>query len=171
MLGNFPWHAACMALIAVLTACSTSDSDPVVLFEHGNYDASLAIFEQRAAAGDIIATNYLGMHYYLGAGVERNFEKAAKLFEIAALAEHPGAQRNLGVMFLRGLGVPQDNHQAYGWLYFAYKGGNAGAQEYLRLISDNVTPNAAGVARKRVRSRIVAAAHAARAEAATAATD
>ena len=148
------WLAA--ALIVCLAACG-ADPDPVALFEQGDYDEAFALFSVRAADGDIVAINYIGMHYYLGAGVERNFPEAFKWFERAALAEHPGAQRNLGVMYLRGLGVTADNHQAYGWLYHARERGNEGANDYLRMISDNVTPNAAGIARKRVRQRIVAA--------------
>lgn len=145
-----------MAVIACLTACGTA-SDPVALFEQGDYDDAFALFSERAADGDIVAINYVGMHYYLGAGVERDFPEAFKWFERAALAGHPGAQRNLGVMYLRGLGVTLDNHQAYGWLYHAREGGNAGANDYLLMMSDNVTPNAAGVARKRVQQRITAA--------------
>ena len=148
---------ACLAVLVVcLSACGT-DQDPVALFEQGDYADAFALFSARAAGGDIVAINYIGMHYYLGAGVERNFPEAFKWFERAALAGHPGAQRNLGVMYLRGLGVTADNHQAYGWLYHAREGGNVGANDYLLMMSDNVTPNAAGVARKRVQQRITAA--------------
>lgn len=145
-----------VAVVACLAACGT-EPDPVALFEQGDYDDAFALFSERAANGDIVAINYIGMHYYLGAGVERNFSEAFKWFERAALAGHPGAQRNLGVMYLRGLGVTPDNHQAYGWLYHAREGGNEGANDYLLMMSDNVTPNAAGVARKRVQQRITAA--------------
>lgn len=145
-----------VAVVVCLTACG-SESDPVALFEHGDYDDAFSLFSARAANGDIVAINYIGMHYYLGAGVERDFPEAFKWFERAALAGHAGAQRNLGVMYLRGLGVTPDNHQAYGWLYHAREGGNEGANDYLLMISDNVTPNAAGIARKRVQQQIVAA--------------
>jgi len=145
-----------MAVIACVTACGTAP-DPVALFEQGDYDDAFVLFSERAADGDIVAINYIGMHYYLGAGVERDFPEAFKWFERAALAGHPGAQRNLGVMYLRGLGVTPDNHQAYGWLYHAREGGNEGANDYLLMMSDNVTPNAAGVARKRVQQRITGA--------------
>ncbi len=148
--------ASCVALLVGVSACG-ADPDPTALFEQGEYDDAFDRFSARAAAGDIVAINYIGMHYYLGAGVERDFPEAVKWFERAALAGHPGAQRNLGVMYLRGLGVPLDNHQAYGWLYHAREGGNVGANDYLLMISDNVTPNAAGVARKRVGKRIAAA--------------
>lgn len=145
-----------VAIVALLAACGAKP-DAAALFEQGEYDEAFALFSARANNGDVVAINYLGMHYYLGAGVERDFPEAFKWFERAALAGHPGAQRNLGVMYLRGLGVTPDNHQAYGWLYHAREGGNEGANDYLRMMSDNVTPNAAGVARKRVQKRIIAA--------------
>lgn len=152
--GARAWIA--VTVIIMLAACAV-DPDPVALFEQGDYEDAFALFSARAASGDIVAINYLGMHYYMGAGVERDFPEAFKWFERAALAEHPGAQRNLGVMYLRGLGVTPDNHQAYGWLYHAREGGNEGANDYLQMMSDSVTPNAAGVARKRVQERITAA--------------
>jgi TPR repeat protein len=106
--------------------------------------------------GDIAACNYLGTHYYLGLGVKRDFEQAARWYEAAALAEDPQGQRNLGVMYLRGLGVGKDFQQAYGWLYFAYEGGNLRAKQYLDLMNDNVTPNASVLARRNVRKKIEA---------------
>ena len=142
----------CLILVA---SCGGRDN-PVESFSEGDYEASFRIFSQRAATGDSEANNYLGMHYYLGVGVTRDFVRAAKFFEAAALAELPDAQRNLGVMYLRGLGVEQDYHQAYGWFFAAHGGGNASAGEYLNLMGDNVTPNASGIARKHVREQIAA---------------
>ena len=160
-----PWFAldpvrlaSVMCCLIVIVGCGNRD-DPVELFHGGDYQESFRIFSQQATTGDIQASNYLGMHYYLGAGVTRDFERAAKLFEVAALAEIPDSQRNLGVMYLRGLGVKKDYHQAYGWFFAAHAGGNAGAKEYLNLMGDNVTPNASGIAREHVRQQI--AAHAA----------
>lgn len=150
-------HALTLLALSVLfglpAGCS-GERDPIALFNDGNYAAAFPIFEQRAAAGDIEATYYSGVHYYMGGGVERDFKRAAKLFEIAALADHPGAQRLLGVMYLRGYGVEHNYQEAYGWLFMAHEGGNEGAKEFLVMMSDNVTPNAAQVARKRIRAKI-----------------
>ena len=142
-----------VAILGGVLACSASQ-DPVELFQRGKYEQAFSIFSDLAAAGDLQACNYLGTHYYLGVGVERDFAEAVRWFRVAALAQDPQGQRNLGIMYLRGLGVKKDYHEAYGWLYFAYEGGNAGAKEYLTLMSDNVTPNAANVARRNVRRQI-----------------
>ncbi len=145
--------AAGLALVAALVAC-TAGGDPAELFRAGKFPHALAIFSERAAAGDLAATNFLGIHYYLGAGVERDFERAAAYFEQAALAGNADAQRNFAIMYMRGLGVEQDNHRAYGWFFQAYSGGNKNAREYLRNLSDNVTPNAGGKARKWVAQQV-----------------
>ena len=91
-------------------------------------------------------------------GADRDLAAAAKWFEQAALAQNADAQRNLGVMYLRGFGVARDYGQAYGWLYHAYVGGNRTAERYLGFTADLITPNASMQARKRVGAQIKAAA-------------
>lgn len=129
-----------MAGTLAAAACGSS-RDPVELFNSGAYAQSHELFLHRAEAGDLMAQNYLGIHYYLGAGVERDFGEAARWFERAALGKHSGAQRNLGILYLQGLGVPQDYIRAYGWLYQAYMGGNASARAYLSFMGDAMTGN------------------------------
>lgn len=136
-----------VTLVVVLAACGDS-GDPVELFRAGEFARAFAVFSERADGGDLEAVNYLGIHYYLGAGVGRDFERAASYFEQAALAGNADAQRNIAIMYMRGLGVKHDNHRAYGWFFQAYRGGNRNAREYLRVLSDNVTPNAGGKARE-----------------------
>lgn len=149
------WKAIGLLIFMSCVANGCSDrADPVDLFDNGDYVQAFKIFSDLAQRGDISACNYLGTHYYLGLGVERDFKQAVRWFEAAALAEDPQGQRNLGVMYLRGLGVEKDYQQAYGWLYLAYEGGNVGAKHYLALMNDNVTPNASGLARRNVRKKI-----------------
>lgn len=150
-----------LALIVVLgqTACSVA-TEPVELFRSGKFESAFEIFSERAANNDMVAVNFLGIHYYLGAAVERDFERAVHYFERAALGHNADAQRNLAIMYMRGLGVSQDNHRAYAWFYQSFSGGNANAREYLRMLADNVTPNAAGKAREWVATELREHAHA-----------
>ena len=111
------------------------------MFDRGQYGDAFKGFHQLADKGDANAQNYLGIHYFLGLGVPRDYVVAAKWFEQAALEKHADAQRNLGVMYLRGLGVEKDNIQAYGWFYQAQIHGNKEAAHYLKLMTDMVTPN------------------------------
>ena len=134
-----------LGTLLVLVACG-EPSDPKVMFETGNYEGAYKRFQELAAAGDMEATNYLGIHYYVGAAVERDFLAAARWFETAALAGHAGAQKNLGMMYFRGLGVEVDNQKAFGWLYHAKQSGNKEAQKYLKQMQTKVTPNASVIA-------------------------
>jgi TPR repeat protein len=88
------------------------------------------------------------VQYYLGLGVERDLERAAKLFETAAVGGHAGAQRNLGIMYLRGFGVPQDKVRAYSWFYQSTEQGDPHAFKYLDFVADYITPNQSMVARR-----------------------
>ncbi|MGR8950349.1 MAG: tetratricopeptide repeat protein [Gammaproteobacteria bacterium] len=127
--------------LCLVSSCGVS-KDPVELFELGNYGEAFDLFFERAQAGDLEAANYVGIHYYLGAGVERDFKKSASWFEVAALQGAHDAQKNLGVMYYRGLGVAQDYYRAFGWMYYAHQGGNTEARNYLELMQFSVTPNA-----------------------------
>lgn len=143
----------CVALLVLLgvlltvAACS-SDRDPLGRFMAGDYQSSFKSFLQRADTGDSAAINFVGIHYYLGLGVERDFNVAAQWFERAARAANADAQRNLGVLYMRGWGVPRDNVTAYGWLFQANSQGNRRARTYLETVEHLITPNQTMQARR-----------------------
>lgn len=143
-------------LAATLTGVAGcgGESDAARLYLDGDYEAAFKSFSRLADSGDSTAMNFVGIHYYLGAGVDRDLALAATWFERAALDRNPNAQRNLGVMYLRGWGVKKDVALAYGWLYEAVTRGNENARSYLRFASDYVTPNQSLVAREAVAKRI-----------------
>lgn len=139
-----------VALIAALfglAACDNDQDGPRQL-RAGDYDASFKAFTVRADKGDSAAINFIGIHYYLGLGVDRDFRAAAQWFERAAHAANADAQRNLGVLYLRGWGVQRDNVKAYGWLLQASSQGERGAREYLETINQLITPNQSMQARR-----------------------
>ena len=57
----------------------------------------------------------LGVCYYEGEGVERDFVKAFELFKKAAEKDVEGAQYNLAVMYEKGQGTKKDIKQAKYW--------------------------------------------------------
>lgn len=116
-------------------------ADPRGQFATGDYAGAFKSFSQLADSGDSTAINYLGIHYYLGLGVERDLAQAARLFERAALARNADAQFNLGLLCLRGWGVAKDNVHAYGWLSQAAQDGNKRARVYLAQVENSITPN------------------------------
>jgi len=85
--------------------------------------------------------NLLGVHYYLGVGVSRNFATARSWFESAARKNNADAQCNLAILYLRGLGGAQDFMWAYAWFDRAVASGNTRAQSYLATMGDALTPN------------------------------
>ncbi len=73
----------------------------------------------------------LGLDYYNGQGVPRDYAKAAQLFQIAADQGYPPAQANLAALFTNGKGVPQDSDQAIQWYRKAAVQGYAPAETAL----------------------------------------
>jgi len=130
-----------LPLVALLAACGDFVADPRAAFDRGQFSKSLQLAEAAAAAGDATAMNLLGVQYYLGAGVQRDFAVARQWFESAALKNDLNAQCNLALLYLRGLGGTQDFMRAYAWFERADQGGNRRAKAYLAVMGDSLTPN------------------------------
>ena len=81
-----------------------------------------------AEKGDANAQNELGVRYYSGQGVKKNFNEALKWFTKAAAQEHPKAQYNLGVLCEKGEGVIENDKEAMKWFTKAAAQGFAKAQ-------------------------------------------
>jgi len=127
---------------AALTSACRHEANAWEAFGRGDYDASLS--RARDIAGDHddpAALNFVGIHYYLGTGVARDFTEAGRWFQRAARLGDADAQRNMGTLYLRGLGVRQDDFLAYAWFTEAAERGNRRATAYLVLLSDALTPS------------------------------
>ena len=61
------------------------------------------------------AQYHLGVMYYNGFGVEKDYVTAHKWWTLAAQQGHATAQANLGVMYEKGYGVEKDYVTAYKW--------------------------------------------------------
>lgn len=70
----------------------------------------------------------LGDMYYIGDGVEQNYEEAFKCYEEVASHGNPYAQYKLGDIYYFGEGVRQNHRKAFLWYEKAAKGGYAYAQ-------------------------------------------
>lgn len=142
-----------LAVVVGITACGRT-MDAAAAYRDGDFERSLELYTARAENGDLDALNIVGIHYYMGLGVKRDYERAAASFRQAALANHADAQRNLAILYMNGLGVRQDNQRAYGWFFQAHTTGNRRARAYVKFLSDNVTPNAGQRARAWVEEQI-----------------
>jgi len=130
-------------IILALCLAACGKPDPKLLFRQGEYEQSLPLLLPLAEQGDQEAQNYLGVQYYVGLGVQRDFKEASNWFRAAATAGLPDAQKNYGDLFLHGYGVPQDIYQAFLWYFAASQQGHATAQLALANITDqnNLSPN------------------------------
>src|SRR5207244_12351960 len=78
-------------------------------------EQQLASLTDSARQGDAAAQFELGMRYFTGSQVMRDFVQAASWWQKAAKQENTLAQLNLAVMYQNGIGVPRDLVQAYEW--------------------------------------------------------
>ena len=77
----------------------------------------------------------LGMKYYNGDGVKKNYKEAAKLFKMAAEQNHTLSQIALGMLYMTGgKGIKKDISSAELWFDKAANQGNALAQDYMGVI-------------------------------------
>lgn len=88
-----------------------------VLLDRGETKEALRLLQHSADAGSSEGQHRLALVFAEGlGGTPRNEPLAAELFEKAANAGHLRAQINLGVLYMRGQGVPRDLVQARAWL-------------------------------------------------------
>lgn len=125
-----------------ITACG-KETDPKKAFENGDYETAFSLWMPLAESGNADAQNYLGILYYLGFGVQKDYKKSLEWYERAAKAGHADAQRNYGDMINFGRGVKKDNYQAYKWYFASSQQGNEAAMRQLEVLTaaNNVTPN------------------------------
>jgi len=88
------------------------------------FDYTLDLAQQ----GNARAQVNLGLMYYQGEGVPRDYQEALKWWRKAADQGDADAQFNLGLSYEKGLGVPQDYQEAFKWFQMAAGQGDAAAQ-------------------------------------------
>ncbi len=115
---------------ATFRSMAASDADAeawlgAVLLDRGLARDGLRHIQRAADAGSTEGAHRLAIVYAQGlAGTPRNEVRARELFEKAASAGHTRAQINLGILYLRGLGVPRDLVNARAWLEKAAASGD-----------------------------------------------
>ncbi len=142
-------------LLLLATGCG-SEKTAQQAFEAGDYATAYKLFRPLAEAGDLEAQSYLGVHYYLGLGVRRDWQQALQWYDKAAKRGEPRAQLNYGLMFQNGYGTDSDIGAAFMWYYASYRQGNATAKRYMNLLAaDNLlSPNQIDYAKVRAKPYI-----------------
>jgi S1-C subfamily serine protease/tetratricopeptide (TPR) repeat protein len=91
----------------------------------------------RGEKGDVEAQTSLGLNYWLGIGVRKDYAKAAYWYRKAADQGSAEAQDRLGDCYYRGEGVQQDYGEAVKWYRKAADQGDATGQFNLGVCYEN----------------------------------
>lgn len=106
--------AVAMSMVPLTALCEDQTGEAACrLMEQGQVEEALKIFEQLAEKGDDQAMVQLGIYYYQGEGVERDYVKAMDWFLGAFTNQNADAFVNLGVMHRDGNSVPKNKKIAY----------------------------------------------------------
>ena len=95
---------------------------------------------RKAEEGDVDAQYNLGVIFYHGEGVARDFDQAYVWFRKAAEQDDADAQYNLGFMYGRGEGVQKDHAQSMQWFKRAADQGHKGAQAIIEKLTEKSVP-------------------------------
>lgn len=102
-----------------------------------NIKESVEMAESSVAQGCPRGYYCLGVRYEYGAGVEKDFVKAAELYKKGAELGSPDCQYCYAVCFKNGSGVPQDDDAALEWAIKAAEQGHCAAAASISLESGN----------------------------------
>ena len=100
---------------------------------NGDYNTAAREFRTLANEGDAKAQANLGYMYYVGEGVQQNYEEAVNWYRKAAVQGDPDAQYNLAVAYAFGEGITQDFTEAATWYRRAAEQGHILAQYSLGI--------------------------------------
>lgn len=109
-------------------------AEGALAYNSGNYPVALKETKPLAHAGNADAQHLLGLMYYTGRGVPRDYAQAFSWHRKAALQGKPDAQYVVGAMYYTGNAVRQDRAQATQWFRKAASHGHGEAQYALGLM-------------------------------------
>jgi len=98
---------------------------------------AFAVFQRGADHSDVTSMGNLGIFYYNGLGVARDYAKAREWFEKAADKGNTSAMYNLGTLYHNGQGVGRDYTKAREWYEKAADKDNASAMNNLGQLYAN----------------------------------
>jgi len=123
-------------LVALGLHCSAMAGFPegASAYNARNYTLALKEVTPLAKAGNADAQHLLGLMYYMGRGVPRDYKQAFSWHYKAALQGKADAQYVIGAMYYTGNAVPQDHVLAVQWFRKAAEQGHPDAQHALGLM-------------------------------------
>ena len=118
--------AVCLSL--ALIACDQSLQNASNAYAKGEYATAFVGYAKAAKAGDADSQFTLGLMYFEGTGVEKDFAEAIRWYRRAANQGQVMAQNNLGAMLMNGKGEPQDYSEAAFWFSLVANAGDPHAK-------------------------------------------
>ena len=94
------------ALCVSSSAANAGVAEGVNAYQGRNYALAFKEFRGVAWEGNQVTQFYMGLMYSLGQGVAKDEKEAAIWYEKSARQGYPGAQVNLGNLYVTGAGVP-----------------------------------------------------------------
>jgi len=132
-----------VALLALSVSGSVVFADPYedgfAAYNRGDYATALQIWRPLAEQGNALAQTALGVMYYNGKGVAKDFNEAVKWYRLAAAQGNVSAQVDLSSMYYEGEGVAEDFIRAHMWLSIAATQGNADVARMRDIVSNGMT--------------------------------
>lgn len=120
--------------LGVHAAASAGFAEGATAYNARNYELALKEVVPLAKAGHADAQHLLGLMYYMGRGVPRDYKQALVWHRKAALQGQADAQYVVGSMYYTGNAVPQDQQLAVSWFRKAAEQGHGEAQYALGLM-------------------------------------
>ena len=102
--------------------------------QNGEFEPYSAELVKKAEAGDANAQRDLGICYYEGKGVEKDYKEAVKWFTKSAEQGNQFGQLNLGNCYYECTGVSKDLGEAVKWYTKSAEQGNWTSKEMLERL-------------------------------------
>ncbi|CAH0274772.1 Secretory immunoglobulin A-binding protein EsiB [Massilia sp. Bi118] len=126
--------AATMLWLGLHASSLAGLAEGVLAYKEQHYAAALKEIAPLARAGNADAEHLLGLMYYMGHGLPRDYKQAFRWHRKAALQGLPAAEYVVGAMYYTGNAVPQDQALAVSWFRKAAGQGHPDAQYALGLM-------------------------------------
>lgn len=134
---SFPFARLLLAALLALGLAGNAlagFTEGATAYNAKNYSRALKEITPLAKAGNADAQHLLGLMYYMGRGVARDYRQAMLWHRKAAEQGKSDAQYVVGAMYYTGNAVDADPRQAVTWFRRAAEKGHAEAQHALALM-------------------------------------
>jgi TPR repeat protein len=117
---SFVRFGVCVLCTLAVVSCATVPTETpfnlgVAAYKKRNYSEAAAQWTKEVARGNTRAMNNLGYLLYNGYGVDKDTDRAIKLWRVASEAGESESQWHLGRAYETGVGAERSLSKAYAW--------------------------------------------------------